>query len=280
MTHQALKALEGRQLLIAALVSAGLALAALPVDPAAAAQITFSSRSVAIASPNFGSIPGHGVSPGAIVPGWTWNYTGNHATTRLPARIANFNEHICIGPGGACGSNDNDGVTGNEYAGFEFIYFTFSLPSNATNVRLIFEDFDADDRAALLVNGTLIGGFKSTAADVGGTLVTNMKDGAGNHTVLFLDPPVPVINDPSLFHAGENYFALWVNNTNSLTLTAPAIAHISSGDPSAIRLRGGILFDEDVVTPPTHGVAAPATLALLAFGLPGIAVARRRSRES
>lgn len=240
------------------------------VDHAQAGTITFTSLVNPAASTTFGTIPGHGLPPGAVVPNFTWNYSGSYADPRLPALHASFSSHICIGPGGACGSNNNDGVAGNEYAGFEFIYFTFVLPAGATNVKLIFDDFDADDRAALSVNGTLIGGFSSKAA-VGGTLVTTMKDGSGNHSVMFNKPLPPTQDAPGLFHPGENFLAFWINNTNSNDVTVPAIAHVAAGDPSDIRLRGGILFD-------TAAVPAPASLALLAVGLAGFAIAHWRRR--
>ena len=235
---------------------------------ARAAVITFSSLVNPAASATFGTIPGHELAPGAAIPNFTWNYSGNYGDPRLPAFHASFSDHICIGPAGACGSNNNDGAAGNEYAGFEFVYFTFNLPAGAVNVALRFDDFDADDRSALGVNDTQIGGFKSTAA-IGGTLVTNMKDSSGVHNVLFLRPPLPVINNQALFHPGENFLTFWVNNTNSLNLNASAIPHVSSGDPSALRIRGGVTYD-------LQTIPEPAPMALLALGIALLATFRKK----
>jgi len=259
----------GRRASLLCAVLAGLALL-LSGAESTAGTIFFSSLDNDAASVNFGTIPGHGVAAGAAVPGFTWNYSGNYADPRSGALHASFTDHICIGPGGACGSNNNDGVAGDEYTGYEYYYFTFSLPSTAANVRLLFEDFDGDDRAVLGVNGTQIGGFKSTAA-AGGTTITTMKDASGNHTVLFQRPPVPAITNQSLFHAGENHFSVWVNNTFS-GLSGNAIAHAGSFDPSVIRLRGAVTFD-------TATVPEPTVFSLFGLGLAWLGLRVRGRRD-
>lgn len=241
-----------------------------------AGTVYFSTRSTEVAE-----IPGHGQAPGAVIPAFTWNYSGNYADARravyrlnVPGFSNSMNDLATVCTSGRCGSNDFDGAQGAEYAGYEFIYFGFSLPANAVSVALHFVSVAADDRVAVDLNGHILGAWGGRSYTPPLTIST-MLDGSGLHSAQFLGPTALNLsyNDPAWFNAGgENYIRFWINNTNSTNVGATARNHSGDGDPSALSTLGTIQYD--AVTPseipePSAGYLVLAGLLLLVLRLQG-----------
>lgn len=242
-----------------------------------AAVITFNTYGVTFpATATSPEIPGRGVGRGAAVSGWGWNYSGDPTAAQRPvySTSTSFVDHlVCIGPAGNCASNDNDGVAGNEYAGYEFIHFNFSLPVDAINVEVHFGRQLADDRHVLLANGHRIGGFKSGYPT--GVLAPMLSAG-GSELVEFSGTLGDItLSDPALFHAGDNALTFWLNNTFSSSPASTARPHAGGGDPSALQAFGWIQYDIrdfDVPEPPMLALVIVA-------GVAGAAAAARRRRD-
>lgn len=212
-----------------------------------------------------GGVSGHGLGAGDALPDeWSWNYTGDFDDPRRPVYSENnsVQRRVCIGPGGDCDSNDNDGVSGGEYDGFEFLYYSFELPDNAADISLTFDRLSADDRLVVDLNDTTLGawGGHDSFNDYP-EIVTNHKGPDGLNAFDFTGSSGSgTFDDLGLFNlGGTNVLRFWINNTNSLDVTADSRSHIS-GDTSALNTLGVLNYE-------LTSVPAPGSFALFAVGL-------------
>lgn len=242
--------------------------------PGFGGTLTFSTYHNDISGPPF--VPGHGLTAGQQDPDFTWNYTGNIADPRLNTSILAFNNNnqVTICPNGSCGS-ENYGF-GQAYTGFEFIYFSFLLPTDAINIVLHFGYATIDDRAVVDLNGHTLGGWGGTYAVAPGTTVPQL-DGSGTHTAAFTGPATISNADFSTqgwFAPGaQNYLRFWINNTGTGIL-GTAVPHGGYGEPSAMQTYGYITFDQTQIP-------EPGTLVVVGLGLVAVALgARRRLRKA
>ncbi len=218
-------------------------------------------------------IPGHHLSAGQQDVAVTWNYSGNYGDPRLPTYILpwNNNNQVTICTNGLCGSN-NFGF-GQQYTGYEFVYFTFQLPANATNLNLHLSYVSIDDRAIVDFNGHVLGGWGGNYQVAPGTTQQQL-DGTGYHTVTFNGPPTAGsldFNNQAWFSpGGENYLRFWINNTNS-GIIGNAYPHFGDGDPSALQTCGYVTYELG-----GGEVPEPTSLVLMATGLIGLSRGLRK----
>jgi PEP-CTERM motif len=198
---------------------------------------------------------------------WTFSNGMNYINTVNPFSFINsFTNNIWVtGPGYV-----NTGIDG---------YWTASMNFNVSNLdttqpsSIDINSFSVDDRAELLINGTLIdavgiyggvgttGGLFQSAAG-GSYKPTSFNDNkSGLHEVLL----------STLLHNGVNTIEVIVNNTGHGIWGST----ISTGiyNPTAFALDATITYD-----PPA--IPEPSSIALLTTGLLGFGVLRRRKHQA
>lgn len=245
-------------------VSTGISIVLALASPGFGGTITFSTLHNDLPGPPL--IPGHGLTEGQSDPAFTWNYTGNYADPRIPANILvfNANNQVTICTNGACGSSQEYGF-GRTYTGYEFIYYGFQLPADATNITLNLISW-VDDREIVDLNGNVLGGW-GMYGSAGAT--AQQLDGSGTHLVTFDGPngiPQTFSTQSWFTPGGENYLRFWINNTGN-GIYGNAWPHGSYFEPSALQTYGTITFDTPAGTVPEPGGLVPGGLGLVALTL-------------
>ena len=217
---------------------------------------------------NTGTSGKPGVSSGNPDPAFTWNYTGNFADPRYQAYTLG-DSWTWIMAGGDLFSNNHYGPdvpagTPN-YRGVTFLYFTFDLPTGATNVKLNFNSIFANDRATLSLNAAELGSFTPYFGQVTTPIPGVMLDADSKYvSKSFISGNVPfVVDNQSLFHSGQNVLRFWQNNTATTDPAAPA--RIDSADDGAfLSTSGSLSYDiSDAASVPEPS----SVLGLLAVGV-------------
>jgi hypothetical protein len=144
------------------------------------------------------------------------------------------------------------------FNGFWYADLSFSLPSNATAVTLVFSDLNGDDRAVLELNNTVIGDtFLKTAPGAG---VMSFPPGPPDAPFFFTGHTAGTVT--SGFVTGLNELRLVVNNTDSNALTAPTLSFGSSSDGTAVGFLGTVSYT--TATPlPTSWITGLVLLGIL-----------------
>jgi hypothetical protein len=158
---------------------------------------------------------------------------------------------------------------GGSLAGFDGFWtaqLTFTIPSGATGVSLIYPNFNADDRAVLELNGTT---FASGPATGTGEMV--LTDGGPNNPYTFLGNTSGTIN--SGFNIGGlNTIEVIINNTGNGIQGPPQ--NVSGGDFTYFSFTGAVSYTAGTSTP------EPGSMGLAAGGLLYcLTRLRRRSRK-
>ena len=246
------------------------------------AGITSTAHAASFTIPlNTGTSGKNGVNSGEPDPAFTWNYTGNFADPRYQAYTLG-DSITWIMAGGDLFSNNHYGLdvpagTPN-YRGVTFLYFTFDLPTGATNVKLNFDSIYANDRATLSLNQTELGSFTPYLGQ-STTPIPGVMLGADSKYVSksFISGNVPFsVDNQSLFHSGgQNVLRFWQNNTASTDPAAPA--RIDSADDGAyLSVYGALSYD------PANATSVPessSVLGLLAIGAIGAGSMLRRKQK-
>ncbi len=218
---------------------------------------------------NTGTSGKPGVSSGNPDPAFTWNYTGNFANPRYQAYTSG-DSWTWIMAGGDLFSNNHYGpdvpAGMPNYRGVTFLYFTFDLPTGATNVKLNFNSIDANDRATLSLNRTELGSFTPYYGQFTTPMPGVMMDANFKYvSKSFISGVAPfAVDDQSLFHSGQNVLRFWQNNTATTDPAAPA--RLDSADDGAFLSVQGTLSYDTVDTAVPEPSSALGLLAVGAIG--------------
>lgn len=235
--------------------------------------IILSAQAATINVPiNTGTTGKAGLKTGAVDPVFTWNYTGNYQDPRYQTYIVDDNSNLTwIMKGGNISFNNNYGadVPSNmpSFYGVAYLFNTFELPQDATNIQLDFSAIASDDRVVLSLNGNEL--TRTAFALPAYTSASGkMMDGNGNYVSKTFDGNGWEgnfnFNNPNLFNiGGTNIVKLWVNNTDS---TDPNANAIPLKNLAWTDIRGNLSYS----TPDPKSVPeASTTLGLLALGIAG-----------
>ncbi|HBB33651.1 MAG TPA: hypothetical protein DDZ80_24975 [Cyanobacteria bacterium UBA8803] len=200
---------------------------------------------------NTGTSGKPGINSGDIDPSFTWNYTGNFSDPRYQAYTHDLSGSWIM-DGGDLWFNNHYGsdvpVEMSSFQGVAFLYYTFDLPSEATNVKLNFSNLLADDRLVVSLNETELGGFtpwidKSTIPTPG-----VMMDADLNHVsqTFFSSSGPYIFDDQNLFNIGkQNVLRFWYNNTGSRNPQAFAkpLADDPRSDAAVLGVHGTLSYE-------------------------------------
>jgi hypothetical protein len=141
--------------------------------------------------------------------------------------------------GGNAGAFDN----------FWLAEFDFTLPSNATNIRLMYSGLDVDDRAVLELNGTTIAAFginQTASVCTDGFMV--LTDGGPNNPYTFCSGRSGIVT--SGFNVGgTNTLLAIINNTNR-GIAGDLSVPFAGGNATRFGISGSLTFTE---TPEPRG---------------------------
>lgn len=134
-------------------------------------------------------------------------------------------------------------VPGGNLAAFNGFWYadrTFSLPQNASSISLSFLDLYGNDRAVLLLNGTIIGDVDHLGATGNG--VMSFPPGPPDVPYTFTGKSSGTVT--SGFKPGINTLRLIVNNTGVVPITAPTATFASAtGDGTTAFLRATLSYN-------------------------------------
>jgi hypothetical protein len=152
---------------------------------------------------------------------FTWNYSGNYHDPRY--QTYGFNDYFSWIMKDDIGSNNNYGadVPSNirNFYGVAYLYNTFQLPQNGTDIKLDFSAIATDDRVILSLNDNELT-RTALALPAYTSALGRMMDGNGSYTSTTFNgngwEGNSNFTNPNLFNlGGTNILKFWVNNTDS-----------------------------------------------------------------
>ena len=126
------------------------------------------------------------------------------------------------------------------FTGFWIADYTFTLPSTATDISLSYNNFFADDRAVMMLNGQTIASTGIISNGLPGSMV--FTDGGDPQAYSFGAPFSSGSVDDGFNVGGSNTIEVVVNNTG--TGISGGDRDISSGDTTFLGLSGSISYSE------------------------------------
>lgn len=159
------------------------------------------------------------------------------------------------------------------FDGYWTAKLTFTLPSNATSVTLNFSDLEADDRAVLELNGSIIGDAYAGSASGPAAGFMTLTDGGANNAYDF---------GGSSSESGVVTTGFDLGGTNTLLLIVNNTEGGQGLDPHGFTvagLSGDVTYDVSSPVGPVSSVPEPTLLfptALVLFGMAAPMALRRR----
>jgi hypothetical protein len=199
-----------------------------------------------------------------------WQVTGAGAVNATPYVVFNSDYN-----GNLISLTSNEGYDGTflpggslaNFDGFWTATFTFSLPSNASNVLLNFANYANDDRGVLELNGNIISSSGISQGGFTGSMV--FTDGGPLVPYTFNTPNNPNGSVSGTANSGFNIggvntLTAIINNTS--TGVFGPLATLGPGDGTAMGLMGSI----------SYTVPEPSSAAVILIGLGSASMFRRR----
>jgi hypothetical protein len=190
-----------------------------------------------------------------------WSVTGGGAQNATPFVInypegnpSTFYNFLSVTTTGDGTGNFLQGGSLADFTGFWTAIFTFTLPSNATGINLNYNNFFADDRAVLNLNGQAIDATGIISIqNVSGSMV--FTDGGDAQPYSFSGSFSSGTISSGFNIGGINTIEAIVNNTGEGIVGSDN--DISSGDTTFLGLSGAIVYS----------VPEPSSFALAVIGI-------------
>ena len=223
------------------------------------------SSSTALAMAAAVSVPIHSAANASA---WTIDAQGLAGPAQ---QLGPFPNYISVSSNGdGSGTAFAAGFDAYSWDGVWSATYRFELPADATNIRLVIDQIEADDKIVVSLNGSVIPNASYVVSNSTGTGSFNF----GTGQVPFEFPGfTPGIQASTGFQAGaQNSLTLFVNNTGSTDPAAPSAPLIAGVDGTTATFSGQLSY--------ITAVPEPSGMSLLVFGMAAVSAALRVDKSA